>query len=61
MCPVGFSMAETANGVRCTGERERDIPMGVGFPVVSAPQTWPFPVSPQTSMSAGARPARGRA
>ncbi|NWV59568.1 VWCE protein, partial [Malurus elegans] len=30
VCPIGFSMAETANGVRCTGEQEGDIPMGVG-------------------------------
>lgn len=38
MCPVGFSMAETANGVRCTGEQEWQIPTGVGVLVVSTPQ-----------------------
>ncbi|KAF4797537.1 von Willebrand factor C and EGF domain-containing protein [Turdus rufiventris] len=38
VCPVGFSMAETANGVRCTGEQEWHIPTGVGVLVVSPPQ-----------------------
>ena len=32
VCPLGFSMVETANGVRCTGEPRRGGPGGVGGP-----------------------------
>ncbi|NXM07144.1 VWCE protein, partial [Tyrannus savana] len=28
VCPIGFSMAETPTGVRCTGEREQECPDG---------------------------------
>lgn len=41
VCPLGFSMVETANGVRCTGEPGRGGPSGMG----GSRRRWQPPIS----------------